>query len=127
MNLQKITASEYEKIVENKETCVVVFSKESCSVCKELAPMMEKVAGEYENDESLNFYTVDVQEPESLALFKSLKLIGVPQSTFHLNGELKEAIPGAINEAIIRKEIGYLFNPPTGGIMGKIKGLFGKK
>ena len=45
MNLTHITAKEYDEIInEDKETCVVVFSKPTCSVCKELAPMMEEVA-----------------------------------------------------------------------------------
>lgn len=37
MNLTHITAKEYDEIInEDKETCVVVFSKPTCSVCKEL-------------------------------------------------------------------------------------------
>ena len=128
MNLPIITAEQFDTIInENQETCVVVFSKESCSVCKELAPFMEKVAKDYENDASVNFYSINVTDPEGLALFKRLKLIGVPQSVFFLNGEQKEAIPGAISESIIRKEVGYLLNPDSNtGLMGKIKSFFKK-
>ena len=43
MNLPQITAEQFEQITkENKETCIVVFSKETCSVCKQLAPVAEK-------------------------------------------------------------------------------------
>lgn len=127
MNLTHITAEDFDEIInENKETCVVVFSKESCSVCKELAPMMEEVAKSYENDERINFYNIDVQTEGGLALFKSLKLIGVPQSVFFKAGVQNEAVPGAINQTIIKKEIADLLGEKPQGFMGKLKGLFGK-
>ena len=126
MNVKDITATEFNDIIhEHKETCVVMFSKESCSVCKELAPMMESVAAEYANDDRVNFYHIDVQTEDGLALFKSLKLIGVPQSVFFKEGIQNEAVPGAINQTIIKKEIDAMINPNK-GFMGKIKGLFGK-
>lgn len=127
MNLTHITAQDFDEIInDNKETCVVVFSKESCSVCKELAPMMEDVANQYENDDRVNFYNIDVQTEDGLALFKSLKLIGVPQSVFFKAGVQNEAVPGAINQTIIKKEIADLLGEKPQGFMGKIKGLFGK-
>ena len=53
----------------------------------------------------VNFYTMDVKTTDGLAVFKSLQLMGVPQSVFFLNGELKESLPGAISESIFKKEI----------------------
>ena len=45
MNLPLINGEQFEQITkENKETCIVVFSKETCSVCKQLAPVAEKMA-----------------------------------------------------------------------------------
>lgn len=126
MNVKDITAENYNEIVhDRKETCVVVFSKESCSVCKELAPNMEAVATEYANDDRINFYHIDVQTEDGLALFKSLKLIGVPQSVFIKEGTQNEAVPGAISQAIIKKEIDAMINPKQ-GFMSKLKGMFGK-
>ena len=124
MNLPQITGEQFDQITkENKETCIVVFSKETCSVCKQLAPVAEKMAAQFEGQ--VNFYTMDVKTPDGLATFKSLNLMGVPQSVFFLNGELKESLPGAISESIFKKEINDMLNPKT-GFMGKIKGLFGK-
>ena len=124
MNLPLINGEQFEQITkENKETCIVVFSKETCSVCKQLAPVAEKMAAQFEGQ--VNFYTMDVKTPDGLATFKSLNLMGVPQSVFFLNGELKESLPGAISESIFKKEISDMLNPKT-GFMGKIKGLFGK-
>ena len=123
-NLPLITGEQYEQITkENKETCIVIFSKETCSVCKQLAPIAEKIASQFEGQ--VNFYTMDVKTPDGLATFKSLQLMGVPQSVFVLNGEVQQALPGAISESIFKKEINDMLNPKT-GFMGKIKGLFGK-
>ena len=124
MNLPLINGEQYEQIIkENKETCIIVFSKETCSVCKQLAPVAEKMASQFERQ--VNFYTMDVKTTDGLATFKSLQLMGVPQSVFFLNGELKESLPGAISESIFKKEISDMLNPKK-GFMSKVKGLFGK-
>lgn len=103
MNLPQITAEQFEQITkENKETCIVVFSKETCSVCKQLAPVAEKMAAQFEGQ--VNFYGMDVKTPDGLATFKSLQLMGVPQSVFFLQGEMKESLPGAISESIFKKK-----------------------
>ena len=113
MNLPLINGEQYEQITkENKETCIVVFSKETCSVCKQLAPVAEKMASQFEGQ--VNFYTMDVKTPDGLATFKSLQLMGVPQSVFVLNGEVQQALPGAISESIFKKEINEMLNPKKG-------------
>ena len=122
MNLPQITAEQFEQITkENKETCIIVFSKETCSVCKQLAPVAEKMAAQFEGQ--VNFYGMDVKTPDGLATFKSLQLMGVPQSVFFLQGEMKESLPGAISESIFKKEINDIINPKK-GLLGKLKGMF---
>lgn len=122
MNLPQITAEQFEKITkENKETCVIVFSKETCSVCKQLAPVAEKMASQFEGE--VNFYGMDVKTEDGLATFKSLQLMGVPQSVFFLEGEQKESLPGALSESIFKKEINDMIHPKK-GLLGKLKGLF---
>ncbi len=122
MNLPQITAEQFEQITkENKETCIIVFSKETCSVCKQLAPVAEKMAAQFEGQ--VNFYGMDVKTPDGLATFKSLQLMGVPQSVFFLHGEMKESLPGAISESIFKKEINDMINPKK-GLLGKLKGMF---
>lgn len=123
-NLPQITGEQFEQITkENKETCIVVFSKETCSVCKQLAPIAEKMASQFEGQ--VNFYGMDVKTPDGLATFKSLQLMGVPQSVFFLHGEMQQSLPGAISESIFKKEINDMLHPKK-GLMDKIKGLFGK-
>ena len=121
-NLPQINAEQFNQITqENKETCIVVFSKETCSVCKQLAPVAEKMAALFEGQ--VNFYSMDVKTADGLATFKSLQLMGVPQSVFFLNGEMKQSLPGALSESIFKKEINDMINPKK-GLLGKFKGLF---
>ena len=121
-NLPQINAEQFNQITqENKETCIVVFSKETCSVCKQLAPVAEKMAALFEGQ--VNFYSMDVKTADGLATFKSLQLMAVPQSVFFLNGEMKQSLPGALSESIFKKEINDMINPKK-GLLGKLKGLF---
>ena len=121
-NLPQINAEQFNQITqENKETSIVVFSKETCSVCKQLAPVAEKMAALFEGQ--VNFYSMDVKTADGLATFKSLQLMGVPQSVFFLNGEMKQSLPGALSESIFKKEINDMINPKK-GLLGKLKGLF---
>ncbi len=71
----------------------------------------------------VNSYGMDVKTPDGLATFKSLQLMGVPQSVFFLNGEMKQSLPGALSESIFKKEINDMINPKK-GLLGKLKGLF---
>ena len=121
-NLPQINAEQFNQITqENKETCIVVFSKETCSVCKQFAPVAEKMAALFEG--KVHFYSMDVKTADGLATFKSLQLMGVPQSVFFLNGEMKQSLPGALSESIFKKEINDMINPKK-GLLGKLKGLF---
>ena len=127
MSLELINGEQFEEITkQKKETCIVVFSKESCSVCKQLKPIAEKVADAYVNaPDPVKFYQMDVKTDDGLATFKSMQLMGVPQSVFFLNGEMQQALPGALSESILKREIEDMIHPKQ-GLLGKIKGIFGK-
>ena len=121
MSLIKISADEFDKVLESKETCVMIFSKETCSVCKTLAPIAEKVSEEFKNQ--IKFYSLTVSDPETLLRFRDLKLLGVPQTVFFLKGEKDTALPGGLTEAILKKETKKLLNSSK-GFLGKLKSMF---
>ena len=121
MSLIKISADEFDKILESKETCVMIFSKETWSVCKTLAPIAEKVSEEFKNQ--IKFYSLTVTDPETLLKFRELKLLGVPQTVFFLKGEKDTALPGGLTEAILKKETKKLLNSSK-GFLGKLKSIF---
>lgn len=122
MSMININAEEFDRIIkDDQETCVMVFHKESCSVCQHLVPVAEKVSGEFEGQ--IKFYSLSVSDPEVLARFKEMKLLGVPQTVFIDKGVKKEALPGNISDEIIRKETKHLLSSGK-GFFGKLKSLF---
>lgn len=125
MNISEMDQALFdERIQNNKETCIIVFSKESCNVCRKLEPIVDKLAAEYTaENKPVQFYHMDVLQPDARKIFKSWKLVGVPQTVFIREGEYVDALPGALNEAILRKEIDVLINPKE-SFVDRLKGLF---
>lgn len=80
-----------EKILQNKETGLVIFVKEGCPICQELHPLIEEIEEGYP-DKSFKFYYVDaVGENE---FFKSFKLQGTPTVLFFRGGEQTNKFTG---------------------------------
>ena len=126
MDLPLLTGAGFDKAVnQDKETCIIVFSKESCNVCARLEPTIVKISKDFETSDELNFYTMDVLDDDAKRIFKSWQLVGVPQTVFIKEGEFVEAFPGALDESILRKEIDRMLHPKE-GLGAKLKKLFGK-
>ncbi len=127
MELKMITINEYNKIVEDKEKCFLVFTKEKCSVCARLKPILEKLGDEYAGHPEFSMYNMEIHDPDARALFKSWSLAGVPQTCIINDGEFQEALPGALDVAIYRDEINKLLGIKKKGFGAKLKSLFGGK
>jgi len=122
MSLITINADDFSLIAkQNKETCVMVFHKESCNACQSLIPVANDVSNEFKDQ--IKFYSLSVSDPEVLAHFKAMKLLGVPQTVFMTDGEKKISLPGNVNADAIRKETKKLLNANK-GLFGKLKSLF---
>ncbi len=92
--MDKLNKVAFEEIVEDDgETCVVLFSRKSCTVCKAVHPKLDNLEGDYPN---IHFYQVDVEEQPSLMAKFHLK--GVPQTLLFKNGEVVEKITGDTSE-----------------------------
>ncbi|MFM9413696.1 thioredoxin family protein [Peptococcus simiae] len=126
MNIPEMDQAVYNRAIkEDKETCVIVFTKESCNVCKKLEPVVDRVAEEYKAEgKPVTFYHMDVLQPDARKIFKSWDLVGVPQSVFIREGEFVDALPGALNGAVLKKEIDSLINPKQ-SFLERVKGIFG--
>lgn len=94
--MEKLNAVEFqEKVFDDGEACLVLFSRKDCPVCQEVHPMLEELASEYE-DCDFGFYNVDVDEQK--ALFQQMALKGVPQVLFFRDGEQVARIAGKQDE-----------------------------
>ncbi|AET66906.1 thioredoxin domain-containing protein [Desulfosporosinus orientis DSM 765] len=102
MSLKQLNPSGFEeKIYDMGEACLVVFSRKSCHVCKEVVPTVEELQTKYEG--KFGFYYVDVEENK--ALYQSFSLKGVPQILFFKDGEYQGKLSGKVEEEQIEEKI----------------------
>jgi len=101
--MEKINAGEFaEKIDDEGETCLVLFSRKTCHVCQELHPRLEEIEEDY-TGKDFGFYQVDVEEQRDL--FARFALKGVPQVLFFENGECVRRIGGSQDEDTYTEQI----------------------
>lgn len=102
MSLTQLNSKSFEeKIYDNGEKCLVVFSREDCHVCKEVVPMVEELQSNYGGEFGL--YYVNVEEDK--ALYQSFSLKGVPQILFFKEGEYQGKLAGKVEEEQIEEKI----------------------
>lgn len=94
--MEQLNAAEFqEKVYDDGEACLVLFSRKDCHVCQEVHPMLEEISTEYAGDD-FGFYNVDVDEQKDL--FQKMALKGVPQVLFFRDGEMIARISGKQDE-----------------------------
>ncbi|HBP65099.1 MAG TPA: thioredoxin [Desulfosporosinus sp.] len=102
MSLQQLNSNRFEEIIyDDCEPCLVIFTRKTCHVCKEVVPMLEELRPQYEG--KFGFHYVDVEEDKNLSQRFSLK--GVPQILFFNEGEYKGKLAGKIEEEEIEEKI----------------------
>lgn len=102
MSLQQLDKNSFEeKIYDNEEPCLVIFSRKGCHVCQSVVPILEELAPNYEG--KFGFYYVDVEEQKSL--FQSFSLKGVPQILFFKEGGYVGKMAGEVEDDQIEEKI----------------------
>ena len=90
--MEALTAEAFHKnFLENRETGLVLFLKESCPICQELQPLLEEIEKGYK-DEDFSFYYVDAIK--EAPFYKSLKLQGTPTVLFYRGGQQCQKFTG---------------------------------
>lgn len=103
MNFPKLDGNSFDqKVYDDEESCLVIFSRKDCHVCKEVVPMLEDFAESYE-DKSIKFYSVDIEE--QVLLYERFSLKGVPSILFFNGGEYQGKLAGKVEEEHILKKI----------------------
>lgn len=86
---------------------VIDFYADWCGPCKMLAPIFEKVSGEYAG--KVDFYKVDTEaQPELSALFQ---VASIPALLFIPQGEQPQMAQGALPEAALKQAIEDVLKP----------------
>lgn len=84
-----------EKIYDDGEACLVIFSRTSCHVCQEVHPILEEIEKDYAG-KPFGFYHVDIEAEKDL--FSRFSLKGVPQVLFFNDGEFVGKFAGKKEE-----------------------------
>ncbi|WP_407311431.1 thioredoxin family protein [Desulfosporosinus sp. SB140] len=102
MSLEQLNSNRFEEIIyDNCEPCLVIFSRKTCHVCKEVVPMLAEVKPQYEG--KFGFYYVDVEEDKNL--YQRFSLKGVPQILFFNDGEYQGKLAGNVEEETLEEKI----------------------
>lgn len=97
-------ANPNEFTFKGERPCVIDFYATWCGPCKMVAPILEKLAQEY--DGKVDFYKVDTDKEQKLASI--LKIQYLPTVFFAKNGAQPDKSVGAKDEAFFREQINKL-------------------
>jgi thioredoxin len=98
-----VTADTFEEEVLNSEVPVLVdFWAEWCSPCRQVAPVMDEIARDYEG--SVKVTKVDVDAESSLAGLFGIS--SIPTIAFFEPGERPKAVVGAMPREMVESAFG---------------------
>lgn len=91
---EDVTPERYEELVESGETWVLDFWAEWCGPCKQMKPIFEDVAEEFDD---IHFGTVNIEEHQDLATQHGVR--SIPTFLVVRDGEEVDRTMGAMNKA----------------------------
>lgn len=113
MKVKKLTKQEFLNKVANYEAspdkwvyegdkpCIVDFYATWCGPCKMIAPILEELAGEYED--KIDIYKIDTEKEEELAAAFGIR--SIPSLLFCPMGEQPQMARGAMSKVDFKKAI----------------------
>lgn len=97
-NVWDLEESPNEFVFKGNRPCVIDFYATWCGPCKKVAPIIEKLAKEY--DGKVDFYKVDTDQNQKLSMI--LQIRNIPTVFFMKEGWQPEKAIGAYDEAYYR-------------------------
>ena len=105
-NVWDFEANANEFTFKGNKPCVIDFYATWCGPCKMVAPILEKLAKEY--DGKVDFYKVDTDKEQKLAMI--LKIEYLPTVFFAKDDAQPEKSVGAKDEAFFRAQINKMLS-----------------
>lgn len=98
----KITSENFKTdILESDKLAVVDFYADWCGPCQMMAPIVEKLAEEYEGSVVIGKLNVD----EESDISRQYRVMSIPTIIFFKNGEVQDKIVGGISAEELKEKI----------------------
>ncbi len=89
------TAQDYQDVIDNKKTAIVMFSRQGCPHCEHAADPFENKAKEHKH---IEFLKIDTQKDGNRNLVDELEIEGVPTFVFIKDGMIQDKTVGFDSE-----------------------------